>query len=32
MPIYDALYTWCRSLVDERHGWDPEKLRKEMTS
>ena len=21
MPIYDPLYTWCRSLRDERHGW-----------
>ncbi|MGH8264641.1 MAG: chromate resistance protein ChrB domain-containing protein [Steroidobacteraceae bacterium] len=26
MPIYDALYTWCGSLRDERHGWYPEKL------
>jgi len=26
MPIYDALYTWCGSLRDERHGWYPENL------
>ena len=30
MPLYDALYTWCRSLAGERHGWDPDALRKEM--
>jgi len=23
--IYDALYTWCRSLQDERHNWPPAK-------
>jgi hypothetical protein len=22
--VYDALYTWCRSLKSERHGWFPE--------
>jgi hypothetical protein len=22
--VYDALYTWCRSLKSERHGWSPE--------
>lgn len=22
--IYDALYTWCQSLTQERHGWYPE--------
>ena len=32
MPVYDALYTWCRSLAGERHGWDPDALRKEMKS
>jgi hypothetical protein len=32
MPLYDALYTWCRSLGGERHGWDPDALRKEMRS
>jgi hypothetical protein len=21
MVIYDALYTWCRSLQDETHNW-----------
>jgi hypothetical protein len=21
MVIYDALYTWCQSLTQERHGW-----------
>lgn len=24
MVLYDALYTWCRSLRSERHGWNPE--------
>jgi hypothetical protein len=24
LPVYDALYTWCRSLRSERHGWSPE--------
>lgn len=24
--IYDALYTWCRSLTQERHGWYPEQI------
>jgi len=28
--VYDALYTWCRSLSGEHHGWYPEVLRKEM--
>jgi hypothetical protein len=22
--VYDALYTWCRSLKSERHGWSAE--------
>jgi hypothetical protein len=30
LPIYDALYTWCRSLGDERHGWQPQSILKEM--
>ena len=30
LPVYDALYTWCRSLAGERHGWRPENVRKEM--
>jgi hypothetical protein len=24
MVLYDALYTWCRSLRGERHGWNPD--------
>ncbi len=27
MVIYDALYTWCRSLQDETHNWPPERKR-----
>jgi hypothetical protein len=23
MVMYDALYTWCRSLQAEKHGWPP---------
>lgn len=23
LPVYDALFTWCRSLTGERHGWNP---------
>ncbi|MFL6603564.1 MAG: chromate resistance protein ChrB domain-containing protein [Steroidobacteraceae bacterium] len=30
LPIYDALYTWCHSLVGERHGWYPAAVAKEM--
>ena len=30
LPIYDALYTWCRSLGAERHGWHPQAVLKEM--
>jgi hypothetical protein len=26
MVIYDALYTWCRSLQAETHNWPPAKL------
>jgi hypothetical protein len=29
LPVYDALYTWCRDLTAERHGWNPAKLRAE---
>jgi len=32
MVVYDALYTWCRSLEGERHGWNPDQLRKEMNA
>lgn len=24
LPLYDALYTWCRSLSAERHRWYPQ--------
>lgn len=30
LPVYDALYTWCRSLSGERHGWHPQTLQPEM--
>jgi hypothetical protein len=30
LPIYDALYTWCRSLTGERHGWHPSTIANEM--
>ena len=30
LPVYDALYTWCRCLVEERHGWHPQTIQKEM--
>ena len=23
MIMYEALYTWCRSLTTEKHGWNP---------
>jgi hypothetical protein len=26
MIIYDALYTWCLSLTEEKHGWYPEQI------
>ena len=29
LVIYDALYTWCRTLSGERHGWYPEQLQQE---
>jgi hypothetical protein len=28
--VYDALFTWCRSLIGERHGWNPDQLRREV--
>lgn len=28
--IYDALYTWCRSLGGERHGWNESLIRRQM--
>ncbi len=30
LVVYDALYTWCRTLVGERHGWYPEAILKEI--
>ena len=30
LPIYDALYTWCRSLGGERHGWHPQMILEDM--
>lgn len=29
MPVYDALYTWCRDLQQQRHGWHPDRLSQE---
>ena len=26
LVIYDALYTWCRTLSGEKHGWHPETI------
>jgi len=28
--IYDALFSWCRSLSGERHGWHPQSILTEM--
>ncbi|HKY95290.1 MAG TPA: chromate resistance protein ChrB domain-containing protein, partial [Kiloniellales bacterium] len=25
LPLYDALYRWCRDASDETHGWPPRK-------
>ena len=30
LPLSDALYTWCRSLGSERHGWHPHTILKDM--
>ena len=30
LVIYDALYAWCQLRTDERHGWHPETVQKEM--
>lgn len=30
LPLYDALYTWCRTLASERHGWHPRAILAEM--
>jgi hypothetical protein len=29
--VYDALYTWCRTLQGERHGWYPAQMQQDMT-
>ena len=26
MVIYDALYSWCKHLMEEKHDWTPEKI------
>ena len=26
LVVYDALYRWCASLTDEKHGWQPEAI------
>jgi hypothetical protein len=30
LVIYDALYTWCRTLAGERHGWYPDEILKDI--
>jgi hypothetical protein len=30
LVIYDALYTWCKTLGGERHGGHPQTILKEM--
>lgn len=27
VTIYDALYSWCKTMVNERHGWNPDKIK-----
>jgi hypothetical protein len=27
MIIYEALYSWCQTLENERHGWYPDKIK-----
>lgn len=27
MIIYEALYIWCQSSMNERHGWNPEQIK-----
>jgi hypothetical protein len=31
LPLYDALYTWCRTLAGERHCWSPQTVLTEMS-
>jgi rhodanese-related sulfurtransferase len=26
LPLYDALYAWCRQAQGERHGWEPRSM------
>jgi hypothetical protein len=30
LPVYDALYTWCRVLGGERHSWNSQAVLREM--
>jgi hypothetical protein len=32
MPVYDALYTWCRDIQGDRPGWHPNKILQEARS
>jgi hypothetical protein len=32
LVIYDALFTWCKTLTEERHGWYPETMQRELRS
>jgi hypothetical protein len=32
LVIYDALFTWCKTLTEERHGWYPETMQQEVRS
>lgn len=27
MIIYDALYSWCKTMTSERHGWQPDTIK-----
>ena len=27
LPVYDALYAWCRSAQSETHGWNPDLMK-----
>lgn len=27
MIIYDALYAWCKTMENERHGWHPDSIK-----
>jgi hypothetical protein len=27
MVMYDALYSWCQSMTQERHGWHPDQIK-----